>query len=555
MERYGDSLQIPQVGSAATTSATGFIGEVMTLISPDFDIIMMHPLLAGMWGRSMSSFLGQKCYREFEKRESPCPHCPGCEALKTGQPQVRELEAVLDDDTLVPFLVRAYPVLGPQGAAVGFIEVHENIARRRWEEQQVRRDHSLLQAFLGTSNPSRILRLALESALGFDGVTAVCALLRGPSEEWEIVGEQGFSDSELSGLWPSREESSPSSVLEEASTVVRLPVACGGTTVAVLLARLANDALLSSNSAARLETLVQMVALGLARINADRLRGDAVANMDTLLAMLPGPMLCMDGSGAITRWNAAAADFFGWTVREGTEATLPSMQDEDLRALLARVLEKNGSLLGPETLECWCERIDGQVVRVRWTVARLHDVIGDGSRVVCFIEPVFGECPTEVGERCVPVQGLHVDGSTDRPRADKGRQARDPSCRRVLAIQDAQEDGERLREMLESAGQEVHVCHSMAEGVRFLDDARAKGETVDLAIVEVTILGVGGALDAAKMLRALDPTIAVALSSDSQVSGETAHGFTGSLRRPYEPAAVARILARIDDGAGLNADL
>jgi hypothetical protein len=55
----------------------------MNLISVDFDLVMVNRTNERLYGKSMVALLGNKCYREFEKRDAPCPHCPGRLALET----------------------------------------------------------------------------------------------------------------------------------------------------------------------------------------------------------------------------------------------------------------------------------------------------------------------------------------------------------------------------------------------------------------------------------------------------------------------------------------
>ncbi len=57
----------------------------MNFISVDFDLVMVNRANERLYGKSMVALLGKKCYREFEKRDEPCPHCPGRLALATGE--------------------------------------------------------------------------------------------------------------------------------------------------------------------------------------------------------------------------------------------------------------------------------------------------------------------------------------------------------------------------------------------------------------------------------------------------------------------------------------
>ena len=57
----------------------------MNFISADFDLIMVNRTNERIYGKPVASLLGKKCYREFERRLEPCPHCPGRVALATGE--------------------------------------------------------------------------------------------------------------------------------------------------------------------------------------------------------------------------------------------------------------------------------------------------------------------------------------------------------------------------------------------------------------------------------------------------------------------------------------
>ena len=71
----------------------------MNLISVDFDLVMVNRTNERLYGKSMVALLGNKCYREFEKRDEPCPHCPGRLALETGEAQEAETTGLRDDGT------------------------------------------------------------------------------------------------------------------------------------------------------------------------------------------------------------------------------------------------------------------------------------------------------------------------------------------------------------------------------------------------------------------------------------------------------------------------
>ncbi|MBE0616429.1 MAG: PAS domain S-box protein, partial [Proteobacteria bacterium] len=110
----------------------------ITLIAADHTVLMANAAQGRFFGRDPQSFLGRKCYEEFEKRDERCAHCPGTRTLATGLPAEAETEGLRDDGTRLVARIRAFPVLGPGGAPEAFIEVVEDVteARRAGEERQ-----------------------------------------------------------------------------------------------------------------------------------------------------------------------------------------------------------------------------------------------------------------------------------------------------------------------------------------------------------------------------------------------------------------------------------
>ncbi len=110
----------------------------IALISPDHKIIVTNAAHGRMLHKPRSYFAGKYCFREFEKREAVCPHCPGVQAMATGQPAEVETEGVRDDGSRVPVHIHAFPVFGSEGAVTGFIEVVEDITERKKAEEEKR---------------------------------------------------------------------------------------------------------------------------------------------------------------------------------------------------------------------------------------------------------------------------------------------------------------------------------------------------------------------------------------------------------------------------------
>jgi signal transduction histidine kinase len=92
---------------------------------------MANPTHGKMLDKPPSELVGKKCFREFEKRDTVCPHCPGVLAMETGVPTEVETEAVRDDQSRFDVRVRAYPAFGEGGRVTGFIEIVEDITEKK----------------------------------------------------------------------------------------------------------------------------------------------------------------------------------------------------------------------------------------------------------------------------------------------------------------------------------------------------------------------------------------------------------------------------------------
>ena len=66
------------------------VGIGLTLISPDHKVILANAAQGEIFRKPASELTGTYCFKEFEKRDAVCPHCPGVEAIATGQPAMAE---------------------------------------------------------------------------------------------------------------------------------------------------------------------------------------------------------------------------------------------------------------------------------------------------------------------------------------------------------------------------------------------------------------------------------------------------------------------------------
>gem|GEM_PF-4627217 len=107
-------------------------------IGPDFTIRMANTTMVNMFDKPLSEFIGKECFREFEKRDAVCPHCPGVRTLSTGQPAEVETQGVRDDGTRLDIILRTFPTRGRDGAITGFIEIVQDITEHKRKDAALR---------------------------------------------------------------------------------------------------------------------------------------------------------------------------------------------------------------------------------------------------------------------------------------------------------------------------------------------------------------------------------------------------------------------------------
>jgi PAS domain S-box-containing protein len=110
----------------------------VTVIDTNYKIIMANTMLAKLFNKPASDFVGKNCFREYEKREAVCPHCPGVRAMASGVTTEVETQGVRDDGSHFYVRNRAIPFFGPDGVVKGFIEITEDISNRKKMEEELR---------------------------------------------------------------------------------------------------------------------------------------------------------------------------------------------------------------------------------------------------------------------------------------------------------------------------------------------------------------------------------------------------------------------------------
>ena len=120
----------------------------MNLIDRDYNIVMVNAAQGRHFNKAPHEMVGKKCFREFEKRDAICPHCPGVEAIATGQPAEVETYGVRDDGSRFNVRLRAFPTFGQDGTVRGFVEIGQDITERKRAEEALAEEQNLLRTLI-----------------------------------------------------------------------------------------------------------------------------------------------------------------------------------------------------------------------------------------------------------------------------------------------------------------------------------------------------------------------------------------------------------------------
>jgi PAS domain S-box-containing protein len=117
----------------------------ITLVDDQYRVVMTNTAQGALLKRPARELVGRYCFKEFEKRDTVCPHCPGKEAMQTGSAAVAETGGVRDDGSRISVRINAFPLKDDHGRAKGFIEVVEDITARKKHEEELKQTYEKLR--------------------------------------------------------------------------------------------------------------------------------------------------------------------------------------------------------------------------------------------------------------------------------------------------------------------------------------------------------------------------------------------------------------------------
>ena len=193
----------------------------ITLIDANHKIIMTNTAQGNLFQKPAADFTGKECFREFEKRQAVCPHCPGTKAMATGAPAEVNTTGVREDGSTLNVHIYAFPTFGPGGEVNGFIEVVEDVTARHQAEEQVAWEAKvnaamvdLSRALLTSRSIEDVSQMVLDSAIALtESTVGYCGYLDPQTgyfvvptlsrQVWEVcqVPEKNIIFKEFTGLW------------------------------------------------------------------------------------------------------------------------------------------------------------------------------------------------------------------------------------------------------------------------------------------------------------------------------------------------------------------
>jgi PAS domain-containing protein len=489
----------------------------MNFISADYDLIMVNRTNERIYGKPVASLIGKKCYREFERREEPCPHCPGRLALATGETHETEAVALLDDGTRLYAHIRAHPVLGPDNTPTGFIEVVEDFTEERRAEHVASIEAELQTMLLSAKNSHRALREALEAALRIECLDWGCVFMTNRATgEQELIHQRGSMPLPMETIHTlvRGEGPPPDEDLSTASPVLEIvPITHRGTVVGTLVAGGTTCRCFPSTLKAGLRSLGVLAGNAISRIVAEQSRGDAVADLEAFIGIAPVPTWVLSAEGRLTMWNKAAEKVFGWHASELVGTAVP----------FGRAHE------GPQPVQI--AQKNGQPVNVRLVSAPFRDVVGNASTTLVMAEVLSGSGTTQ--DQASASSSAPADTRFDEHAETAGSV-------RILLVDGGEPWGQELTSLLASLGYAVTRCTSSLEAATLLNDAEALKQPFELAVVGMIYADGLSGLDQKSALRGLGLKAPVIVSSDAGVHGHEHYGIASVITRPYALERVAK---------------
>ncbi len=180
------------------------------------------------------------------------------------------------------------------------------------------------------------------------------------------------------------------------------------------------------------------------------------------------------------------------------------------------------------------EQGTGLGLAIAYSIVRRH-----GGRLSVTSEPGQGSVFTlGLPATSIPVhEDLPLEKTADLPPG------------RVLVMDDEKDLLDVCGRLLEGLGQNCVVTTDGRQALQMYESATAVGMGFDAVIMDLTVPGGMGGKEAVQLLLGIDPRAVVIVTSgysnDPVLANYRQYGFQGALKKPFDKAALKRVLARV----------
>jgi PAS domain S-box-containing protein len=123
------------------------IPDGISVLDPGLTIIRVNKWIEETHTDDMP-VIGKKCYKVYQKRQTPCPWCPSLKSFSTGELQNEEVQVPLGDGSFIWIELSAYPIKDEHGAVAGVIEYVKEITERKKTEEALRESEERYRSFI-----------------------------------------------------------------------------------------------------------------------------------------------------------------------------------------------------------------------------------------------------------------------------------------------------------------------------------------------------------------------------------------------------------------------
>ncbi len=481
----------------------------VTLINRDHEIVMTNKAQGRFFRKDPEEFTGRKCYREFEKRDHVCVHCPGLSAMETLHAAQVETSGRRDDGSTFAVHIHAFPVIGPSGKAEGFIEVIEDITERKRLEEELQRSHRLESIGI------------LAGGIAHDFNNLLTAILN------NVYLTKNYIDRESKGF-KSLEAAEKAGLRAVELTRQLLTFSRGGepvrqtTSIINVIKESAEFVLRGSNVKCEYD-----IADGLWPVDADQ--GQMSQVIHNLIL------------------NADQAMPEGGVIRISAKNTMPDEGDAlplKKGRYVKIVIRDEGIGIAKEHFQkifdpyfSTKETGRGLGLAIIYSIIRQHD-----GYISVESEMSAGTTFTIY----IPASRKQIGGEKTKDDAmlqGKGK---------ILLMDDEEIIRASLGEMLNVMGYEVEFAENGADAVEIYMQALETSQPFDAVILDLTVPGGMGGKETIKKLIRIDPDVRAVVSSgysnDPVMANFREYGFSALLAKPYDIGELSRVLNNVIDG-------